>query len=181
MKYIKNSYRKYSKIYNLIFLIISISFTIGLIISLSLNDNLIKDIHNYTLNYINNYNSNIISNIFYPVITYLLLFICSLTIIGIFVPFLTLFIENMSLGLIIGIILQNTGIKGLIFSIIYFLLTKTIYIIILIYITINLYKFIKELLHSINKKNNTSIYNIYSKIMLRTLFSIIFIRVVIRC
>lgn len=177
MKYIKISYRNNSKIYNLIFLIISISITLGLIISFSLDKELVNNIYNYFIEHINNYNSNIISNIFYPIIIYLIIFISSLTIIGSFIPFLAIFIENISIGLLIGITLRIKALKGLLFSIIYFILTKALYILILIYITINIYKFIKIFINSIKHKNNESIYNLYSKLIIKILFSIFIITI----
>lgn len=172
MKYIKNSYRKYSKIYNLVFLIISISITLGLIISLCLEDILITNIYEYYYNHIINYNNNTLSNIFYPILIYLLIFILSLTVLGFFIPFLALFIENMSIGLIIGIAFKNIGLKGLLFSVIYFIITKLVYLTIFIYLIINIYKFIKQLILSLKNKNNNSIYNLYSRIILKLLFSI---------
>lgn len=172
MKYIRNSYKKYSRVYNLIFFIISISITLGLIVSLCLSEDLITNIYEYFYNHITNYNSNTLSNIIYPIIIYLGLFLISLTILGIFIPFIALFIENMSIGLIIGILLKNIGLKGLLFGIIYFIVTKLYYMIILIYLIINLYKFINQLIDSLKNKNNNSIYNLYSRIILKVLFCI---------
>ena len=132
MRYIRNSYNKYSKVYNLIFFIISISITLGLIISYCLEDSLCKNIYEYFINYISDYNSNILSNVLYPIVIYISLFLFSLTIVGVFIPFLALILENMSIGLIIGVILKNIGLKGVIFSVIYFIITKLLYLIIMI-------------------------------------------------
>jgi len=177
MKYIKNSYRKYSKVYNLIFFIISVGLSLGLIISLFLNKELISDIYNYFDSFINSYNSNVFSNILYPIITYFILFLLSLTIIGVFIPFLALFIENMSIGLILGVLLKFNGLKPLLFGIIYFIITKLLYIILLLYLIINFYKFVISFIYALKNKNNTSIYNLYSKIIVKVLFSMLVITI----
>lgn len=173
MKYIKVSYKKYSKIYNIILLSISISITLGLILSFCLDKELVNNIYNYFLNHVNNYKINIFNNIAYPIIIYTSTFILSLTLIGSFIPFLMIIIENISIGLLLGIILRIKAIKGLLFGIIYFTLTKLLYIIVLIYLTINIYKFIRTFLLNIKKKENISIYNLYSNIIIKTLCCII--------
>jgi len=132
MKYIKVCYKKYNMICNLMLLIISIGITLGLIISFFLENNLSISIYNYFYESINNY--SILSNILYPIIVYLSLFIISLTVIGVFIPFLALLIENISIGLLLGILLKNIGLKGLLFGVIYFIFTKLVYIIFLLYI-----------------------------------------------
>jgi len=177
MKYIRVCYKKYSKVCNLMFFIISIGITLGLIISMFLNKEIAASIYDYFYNTINNYNSNIISNILYPVIVYSVLFILSLTIIGIFIPFLALFIENMSIGLILGILLKNIGLNGLLFGVIYFIFNKLIYILFLLYLILNFYKFIISFIFFLKNKNNTSIYNLYSKIIVKVLFSILVITI----
>lgn len=175
MKYIKTSYKKYSKIYNIILLSISISITLGLILSFCLDKELVNNIYNYFLNHVNNYKINIFNNIAYPIVIYTSIFILSLTLIGSFIPFLMIIIENISIGLLLGIILRIKAIKGLLFGVIYFTLTKLLYIIVLIYLTINIYKFIRTLLLNIKKKENISIYNLYSNIIIKTLCCIIII------
>ena len=135
-------------------------------------------IQNYFLEHINTYNSNMFDNILYPIITYLIIFIISLTIIGCFTPFLTVFLENTSIGFILGILIRKNALKGLLFGIIYFTITKLIYIIVLLYLTINIYKFIKTLISSLKKKNNESIYNLYSKILIKLVFCIISVTII---
>lgn len=173
MNYIRKCYKNHSKLFNLVFLGISISITIGLIISLSLDKELVDNIYNMFLNHINSFNSNTLSNILYPIINYLIVFISSLTIIGCFMPFFNIFIENMSIGLILGILIRKTALKGLLYGIIYFIFTKLIYLIILLYLTFNIYKFVISLLKSLKNKNNESIYNLYSNILLKILFCIV--------
>ena len=173
MKYIKVSYKNHSRIYNIMLLGISISITLGLIISLTLDKELISNIYNYFLNHISNYNNNTLSNILYPIIIYISIFILSLTLIGSFIPFLTLFMENISIGLILGILIRNIGLKGLLFGIIYFIFTKALYLIILIYLVINIYKFLNIFINSIKNKTNYSIYKLYSNIFIKIIFSIL--------
>jgi len=175
MKYIKVCYKKYNMICNLMLLIISIGITLGLIISFFLENNLSISIYNYFYESINNY--SILSNILYPIIVYLSLFIISLTVIGVFIPFLALLIENISIGLLLGILLKNIGLKGLLFGVIYFIFTKLVYIIFLLYLILNFYKFIICFITSIKNKNNTSIYTLYSKIIVKVLFSILIITI----
>ena len=177
MKYIKISYKNNSKLYNIIFLIISISITLGLILSFSIDKELVINIYNYFLEHTNNYNNNILSNIFYPIIIYLIIFISSLTIIGSLTPFLALFIENISIGLLIGVTLRIKALKGIIHILIYFTLTKLLYILILIYLTINICKFIKSFILSIKNKTSETIYNIYTKLFIKILFSITLITI----
>ena len=173
MKYIKNSYSSHSKLYNTIFIIISVGITLGLIISLSLNKDILSNIYDYFINYIKNYNNYRLSSIIYPIVIYLSIFILSLTIIGSFMPFLALFIENMSIGLIVGVLIKIKALKGLLFSLIYFIFTKLFYLIILIYLIINIYKFINILIKSLKHKTNQSIYSLYSKTIFKLIACII--------
>ena len=171
MKYIKVSYKNHSRIFNSILIIISISITLGLIISLTLDKSMVDHIYTYFLNYISKYNK--INNILYPIIIYSSIFILSITIIGSFIPILALFIENMSIGLILGILIRIKALKGLLFGIIYFIFTKALYLIILLYLIINIYKFLNIFINSILNKTNYSIYNLYSNILIKVIFSII--------
>ena len=175
MNYIKTSYNKYSKLYNIIFLIISISITLGFIVSFCLEKELINSIYDYFIMHINNFNKYILNNLTYPIIIYISIFLISLTFIGFIWPFLALFIENMSIGLFLGIMLRKVTLKGLIKGTIYIILTKLFYIIILIYLIINIYKFINQTILSIKNKKDNSIYNLYSKIIIKVIFSIIII------
>lgn len=178
MKYIRASYKNHSKVFNILFLGISISITLGLIVALCLDKELLNNIYNYFLEHINLYNSNILDNILYPIITYFVIFITSLTIIGGLIPFLAIFLENISIGFILGVLIRKNALKGLLFGIIYFTINKFIYIIVLLYLTLNIYKFIKTLISSLKNKNNESIYNLYSKILIKLLFCIITITVI---
>ena len=177
MNYIKISYKNNRNIYNIIFLMISISITLGLILSFSIDKDLVNNIYNYFIEHINNYNNNILDNILYPILIFTFIFISSLTIIGSFMPVLALFIENISIGLLLGISLRIKALKGLIFTSIYFILTKLLYIIILIYIIINIYKFIKRFIISIKNKNNETIYSTYTKLFIKIFFSITIITI----
>lgn len=177
MEYIKLSYNKYSKLYNLILLSISISITLGLILSFCLDKELVNNIYDYYLNHVNNYKLNTFNNIIYPIIIYLSIFILSLTLIGSFIPFLMIIIENISIGLMLGIILRIKALKGLLYGTIYFTFTKLLYIILLIYLTINIYKFIKNFICNLKNKENISLYNIYSRIILKVLLSIFIITI----
>lgn len=177
MKYISVSYKKYSKLYNLILLSISISITLGLVLSFCLDKNLINDIYNYFLDHVNNYNLNTFSNIIYPIIIYIGIFILSLTLIGSFIPLLVISIENISIGLMLGIILRIKYLKGLLFGIVYFIITKLLYIILLFYIAINIYKFIRSFIDNIKTKQDISLYNLYSRIILKILFCILVITI----
>ncbi len=177
MEYIKLSYNKYSKLYNLILLSISISITLGLILSFCLDKELVNNIYDYFLNHVNNYKLNTFNNIIYPIIIYLSIFILSLTLIGSFIPFLMIIIENISIGLMLGIILRIKALKGLLYGTIYFTFTKLLYIILLIYLTINIYKFIKNFICNLKNKENISLYNIYSRIILKVLLSIFIITI----
>ena len=173
MNYIKGQFSKHSKLYLIILSIISISITLGLIVSLGVDNDLSNNIYKYFMELVNNYNTNMLSNFLYPILSYIIIIISSLTIIGIFIPFLALFIENMSIGLLLGIIIKNHGFKGFLFSSIYFTLTKLLYLIILIYIIINIYNFYKIFILYIKNKKDINIYKIYSKFFIRIIFSII--------
>jgi len=52
-----------------------------------------------------------------------------------------------------------------------------IYILFLLYLILNFYKFIISFISSLKNKNNTSIYNLYSKIIVKVLFSILVITI----
>ena len=173
MKYIKVSIRNHRKLYSIILASISIGVTLGLIISLTLSNEIVNSIYNYYLNYISSYNNHILSNIFYPIIIYIVIFILSITILGFFIPIFSLFIENISIGLIIGVLIRIKAFKGFLFGIIYFIITKFIYLIILIYIVISIYKFLSIFIESLHTKKECSIYKLYSNILLKLLVSLV--------
>ena len=77
----------------------------------------------------------------------------------------------------LGIILRIKALKGLLYGTIYFTFTKLLYIILLIYLTINIYKFIKNFICNLKNKENISLYNIYSRIILKVLLSIFIITI----
>lgn len=178
MKYISVSYNNHRNLFNLILLGISISFTLGLLISLCLEINVVDEIYELFLNNINSYNSNMLSNILYSIIVYLGIFILSLTIIGCFMPFFSVFIENISIGLILGVLLRKCALKGLLYGMIYFAMTKLVYLIILVYLSFNIYKFVCVLINALKNKNSDSIYSLYSNILLKLLFCIVGVTVV---
>lgn len=173
MKCIRDSYKKYNRVYNFNFLVISIGLTLGILITLGFDNELIKNIYNFFYETVTNYNT--FNNFIYPIIIYFSIFLISLTILGVFMPFLALFIENMSIGMIIGVLIKQKALKGLLFGIIYFSATKLFYIILLIYLSTSIYNFVKKFISSIKNKTDFSIYNLYSKIILKTLISIILI------
>ena len=177
MQYIKSSYKKYSKLYNIVLLVISISITLGIIVSTGLDKDLINNIYDYFINHVNNFNQNILSNLLYPIIIFVSITLLSFTIIGSFLPILVLSIENISIGLILGVLLRKKLLKGLLFGIIYFSITKLLYILLLIYLIINIYKFIKNITLSLKDKNNNSIYLLYSRIITKLLASLIIITI----
>ncbi len=177
MQYIKSSYKKYSKLYNIVLLVISISITLGIIVSTGLDKDLINNIYDYFINHVNNFNQNILSNLLYPIIIFVSITLLSFTIIGSFLPILVLSIENISIGLILGVLLRKKLLKGLLFGIIYFSITKLVYILLLIYLIINIYKFIKNITLSLKDKNNNSIYLLYSRIITKLLASLIIITI----
>ena len=177
MQYIKSSYKKYSKLYNIVLLVISISITLGIIVSTGLDKDLINNIYDYFINHVNNFNQNILSNLLYPIIIFVSITLLSFTIIGSFLPILVLSIENISIGLILGVLLRKKLLKGLLFGIIYFSITKLLYILLLIYLIINIYKFIKNITLSLKDKNNNRIYLLYSRIITKLLASLIIITI----
>ena len=177
MQYIKSSYKKYSRLYNIVLLVISISITLGIIVSTGLDKDLINNIYDYFINHVNNFNQNILSNLLYPIIIFVSITLLSFTIIGSFLPILVLSIENISIGLILGVLLRKKLLKGLLFGIIYFSITKLLYILLLIYLIINIYKFIKNITLSLKDKNNNSIYLLYSRIITKLLASLIIITI----
>lgn len=105
---------------------------------------------------INNSKNNILFHFLVITIVFLLGFI----IIGI--PFILfyLFYEAMSLGFLIAIFTSNYGFKGLLFSLLFILINKFIYLLILSYISLNSLKTSKNILKSFILKTNDTINNL---------------------
>ena len=174
MKYIKDSYKYHSKLYNILLIIVSVSISLGFIIALNLDKNSLNNIYDLFIINICKYT---LSNFIYPTTIYLGIFILSLTIIGYFIPFLAFSIENISIGLLLGVLIRINAFKGFIFGIIYFILTKLLYLVILIYLIINIHKFIIKIINSIKNKTNYNIHNLYLNIILKVIAAITLITI----
>lgn len=101
------------------------------------------------------------------------IFILSLSIIGLPVICFYLFYEGLAVGYTFGTFIVLYGIKGALFYLLYFLLIKGIYLILVIYFSTTSIKFIHRLITSIINKNNESLYNVIKYHFLRYIIILI--------
>ena len=105
------------------------------------------------------------------------LFLSSIVIIPFPFVYLYIFLEGFSIGFTFGLFIINKGINGLLFYIVFLLLCKFIYIILLLYFSIMCNKYIKNIIDNIIRKNREGVYNaiinnIYRYIIVITLITI---------
>ncbi|MBD8924165.1 hypothetical protein EGR52_12355 [bacterium] len=141
------------KIYVLLSVILIIGISLG-IVFLIMQDEAYKEILYLNINEYIQGNNNI-NNILIHLVSLSTIFLMSLFVIGIPLVIFFLFYNGFSIGFTICSLTNIFGIKGLLYGIIYILISKGIFILFLIIFSVTLFKIIKELIDVfINKSNN---------------------------
>lgn len=151
-------------------------FLIGIILGIGyyfLQSKGIKLVITNELSNISEIINNSKNNILYHFIILTIIFILGFIVIGTPLILFYLFYEAMSLGFLITIFTVNYEFKGLIFSLLFIIMYKFIYLLILTYISLNSLKTSKLILKSFLMKTNDTIYNLIKNNTLKYLTIII--------
>ena len=151
MNKIKTSFKKYQNLLKYLGLLSLLGFLIGFLIYKKIDNHLliaeIKNIANYL-------STNHLNYILTHFIAISILLTCSLTVIGLILFPLYFLIECISLSYNIFIFTEIYHFKGLIFSILYIIITKIIFIILLLCIFQKLIKTIKNIIKIYTNKED---------------------------
>ena len=150
-----------------------ISFISGIIIYLNIDNNVKLDLFNNVFNIkeslINNRINNIFSHLFIVILIVLLSFSC----LGYFLGLFYLFYEGMSISFTFMFLCQIKGLKGLIFILLYDLLFKIVYLILIFMLLIKLFYIFRTIIRYFIYKSN-----IYIKNTLISVFIIVLLIVI---
>ncbi len=169
MKLLRTSYRNNKRIFLFLITIFLIAFIFGIIFYTKQEDLIKSNITDILKTFSNNLGKIHINYILIHIITLLVIFTLSLTIIGLVFTIFYFFYECMTLGFIIAMFTTNFGISGLIFAIIYIILVKIFFILILFYIYTLALKIDKRIIYNLLTKSNETINSIF-KNSLKKLF-----------
>lgn len=149
---------------------LGILFVIGIITGIILylkEDNDTKIIINNELNNlianIKNTNQN---NFIMHIITFSILFLLSFTVLGLPIVLFYFYYEGTSIGFLIISLIKYSGTNGLLFSLIFLLITKLIYILVLLYFTFYSIMYTKKIIHNIKSDKTVIIHNHLIKIII---------------
>lgn len=158
MKFFKNNF-----IVRFIIALFLVGFLFGLIIYFTYKPNLTEYINQFKELIITSHNNSFLIYI----IVLATLFISTLTIIGSPLILLYTFYEGLSISYTLCIFLSHSGIKGAIFYILFLILTKSIYILIMLYFSMLSIKFVKKIIEAFLNKDRDSLYSIITHHFLR--------------
>lgn len=146
------------------------AFLLGLLYSIALKPDLSQYLKSFIESIGNVHINTILSNI--GIIC--LIFILSHSMIGLPIPILYLFIETFSIGYTFGIFIVTYKLKGLLFYLIYFLLVKSVFLVLVILFIIVCTRSTLKIIASFKEKNKDQLYKTikYSFIRLVLVLSI---------
>lgn len=169
---------KHSKYFRFIVVLLTIGILVGIIMYLNLDSNSKKSIIEYFMNIQNNLANTKQNNLIFHLIIILLFILSSLTVVLYPLTTFYLFYELVSIGFTIASYFHLNGLFGVIYSLVYIIINKLLFIIILIYINYISYKMIKKIINSLLKKENIGIRELYlnyfSKILICLVALLIF-------
>lgn len=166
----RTSLKKRNKILKFFLTIMLLGVIAGIILYFNLSANLKTNIMELFTKSATNIKLN---NIFFHLFIILIFAITTLTII--LEPFniFYLFYESVCLGFVLASFGHINGFKGIIYAVIYFLLNKAFYLLILLYLNINAIIIIKKIINSFVKKDNISIRDFYLNYFLKIIICIV--------
>lgn len=168
----KQCIKRNSKVIKFVVTLIIIGLLAGIILYLNLNsetkESIIKSIDEINKNILISKQNNIVFHLL--IISIFILF--SLTIILYPLTYFYLFYEVLSFGFVLAFYTKINGIGGLLYSLIYFVLNKALFLLILIYLNVVSFQLIKRIINSILQKDNISVRDLYQNYFLKTIISI---------
>lgn len=116
------------------------------------------DITGYILNFkdliINSHHNTYIYNI----LVVSSIFVLSISVIGIPIMIFYIFYEGMSIGFTFALFISINSFKGLLFYSIFFILTKVVFILVILYFSIIALRYVAKFLDSVISKNREELY-----------------------
>lgn len=167
----KQCIKRNSKVVKFVVTLIIIGLLSGIILYLNLNTETKESIINTITELNNNLSLSKQNNIIYHLLIISIFILLSLTIILYPLTYFYLFYEVLSFGFVLALYTRLNGIGGLLYSVIYFILNKALFLLILIYLNIVSFKLIKRILNSILKKDNISVRELYQNFFLKIIIS----------
>ena len=113
--------------------------------------------------------------IFTHLITIIILVFLAYSIIGVPLVFFYLFYESTSIGFLVASFHSAFKVKGLLFSLIYIVVCKLIYLLFLVYLSYISLKISKKMLKTLILKENESLYHHLKNMFLKVVISIIIV------
>lgn len=169
---------RHSKAFKFILTLIIIGLITGIIFYLNLSKETKESIITALIQVNDNISTTRQNNIIFHLFIISIFVLSSLTLILFPITLFYLFYEILSYGFILTYYLSNFKLGGLLYSIIYFILNKALFLIILIYISLISYKLITKIIKSLTKKDNISVRELYqnyfSKILISTIIMLCF-------
>ena len=153
--------------------LIIIGIMIGIIIYTNLDTNTKSSVLNTFINFNKNITNKNQNNIIFHILIILFLVITTLTVILYPINIFYLLYESISIGFILASFLHINGILGLLYSLIYILLNKALFMLILLYLNIMSFKVIIRIIKSLLNKDNISVRNLYKNYFKKIIISII--------
>lgn len=173
----KHCINRNSKVFKFALTFIIISLLTGIVLYLNLN----KETKDLIMNSLLTLNDNLKdvrqNNIIYHLFIISSFVLLSLTLFLYPLTLFYIFYEILSFGFVLAYYGCVFNIGGIIYALIYFLINKALFLLVLIYISIISYKLIKKILKSLINKENISVrelyFNFFKKILICSAFILI--------
>lgn len=149
------------------------SILVGIYLYLSKEKVIRESINTELIKMINNLDITRQNNILNHLLIMIVLSVLSLTIIGLPIILIYFLYEGVSIGFLLSSFINYSPIKGMLFGTIFIIISKIIYITILIYLLTNTLKYTKNFLKRLKKAKNELIINQVIKISFCTTITLI--------
>lgn len=149
------------------------SILVGIYLYLSKEKLIRESINTELIKMINNLDITRQNNILNHLLIMIVLSVLSLTIIGLPIILIYLLYEGVSIGFLLSSFINYSPIKGMLFGTIFIIISKIIYITILIYLLTNTLKYTKNFLKRLKTTKNELIINQVIKISFCTTITLI--------
>lgn len=149
------------------------SILVGIYLYLSKEKLIRESINTELIKMINNLDITRQNNILNHLLIMIVLSVLSLTIIGLPIILIYFLYEGVSIGFLLSSFINYSPIKGMLFGTIFIIISKIIYITILIYLLTNTLKYTKNFLKRLKKAKNELIINQVIKISFCTTITLI--------
>lgn len=149
------------------------SILVGIYLYLSKEKLIRESINNELIKMINNLDITRQNNILNHLLIMIVLSVLSLTIIGLPIILIYFLYEGVSIGFLLSSFINYSPIKGMLFGTIFIIISKIIYITILIYLLTNTLKYTKNFLKRLKMAKNELIINQVIKISFCTTITLI--------